>query len=131
MNKYLLDTHVILWCLSSPQSLSEEAANIIQNRQNELNFSYISLWEIAIKASIGKLKLETSINELIDKLTEKQFSILFPTIPAATEVLNLPFFKDHRDPFDRMLISQAQCENLQIISCDEKFDLYPTIKRIW
>lgn len=68
MKQYILDTHTLLWCIGSPESLSIEARKLILNIDNTICYSIFSLWEIAIKISIGKLKLETSFDDFIDKI---------------------------------------------------------------
>ncbi len=135
MKKYLIDTHILLWLVSEPEKLSTITQQIISNLDNSIFISLISFWEIAIKTSIGKLEFRTSIKELELLVFQKDISILPLTSIAISKVQNLPFYKinkiEHRDPFDRMLISQAVTENIPIISADTKFDLYADVNRIW
>ena len=104
--KYLLDTHAFLWYLLSNTNLSVKAKNIIDTREN-LYFSIVSLWEIAIKINIGKLQIHRPINDLSKELQSINIQIL-PIIDKDIELYSaLPFSSNHRDPFDRMLITQA------------------------
>ena len=121
---YLLDTHVLIWRAEN-QNLSQNVLNIINNPENTILVSHASLWEMTIKVSIGKLKLNFSIAEFPNLLIQNQFSIL-PFDFKNYEILSqLPFH--HQDPFDRMLIAQAMSENISIISHDSKFDLYDVV----
>lgn len=122
--RYLLDTHVLIWHAEN-QNLSQNVLNIINNPENTILVSHASLWEMTIKVSIGKLKLNFSIAEFPKLLSQNQFSIL-PFDFKNYEILSqLPFH--HQDPFDRMLIAQAMSENIPIISHDSKFDLYDVV----
>ncbi|MXV50766.1 PIN domain-containing protein [Pedobacter sp. HMF7647] len=122
MSKYLLDTHAIIWFAENDQQLSRNAVKIIENADNEINVSIASLWEIAVKVSIGKLKINKEIEKIVTLLEDNQINLLpiRPTHIAA--YINLPLF--HKDPFDRLIISQAISEQLTVISKDEHFSLY-------
>lgn len=127
--KYLLDTHAFLWYLLGDNNLAEKAKDIIDTKEN-LYFSIVSLWEIAIKINIGKLQIYRPIEDLFKELQFINITIL-PIINKDIELyssLTLPFI--HRDPFDRMLIVQAINGSLTLISRDVKFDTYP-IQRLW
>jgi PIN domain nuclease of toxin-antitoxin system len=115
----LLDTHILLWYLTDDGELSYEKSGIIEDTNNRLFFSIASLWEIAIKA--GLLKLE--IPKPIDILVPEEITILTIQIPHITTYQTL--LHHHKDPFDRMLISQAIAENLVIMTNDAKFLNYP------
>jgi len=133
--KYLIDTHVLIWMSGDDENLSAKTKTIVQDKNSILYVSLMTFWEIAIKHSCKKLELSISLNELLQFSIENKIEIL-PVVFADFEVINtLPFYKingiEHRDPFDRMLIAQAVTNDLQLISCDEKFDLYQNIKRIW
>ena len=117
--KYLLDTHVFLWWLENPSNLSKEALKTISNNNNIIYISSVTIWEIAIKKSIGKLKTQDNLTEMIEY---HNFSVLNINIDHAMEVENLPFH--HRDPFDRLLISQSKIEDFTIITRDEIFKQY-------
>ncbi len=130
--KYLLDTHAFLWFVSGSTELNTSTINIIKNPTNNLFISIASLWEISIKTSLNKLNISGSYSSVIDDVVENNIEIL-PINFMHTIVQNkLPFH--HRDPFDRMLISQAIVENIPIISRDSIFDHYlknKPIQRIW
>ena len=127
--KYLLDTHAFLWYLLGDNNLAKKAKDIIDTKEN-LYFSIVSLWEIAIKINIGKLQIYRPIEDLFKELQFINIPIL-PIINKDIELyssLTLP--SNHRDPFDRMLIVQAINGSLTLISRDVKFDAYP-IQRLW
>ncbi len=126
---YLLDTHVILWIALNDNKLSKKARNIFLNQDNRIYLSLISIWEIAIKCSIGKLELGESVKSFVKKYVEENdIEILRPQLADVVRIEKLPFF--HRDPFDRLIITQALENNCNIISRDKTFDQYP-VKRIW
>ena len=124
--KYLLDTHTILWYAQGSRELSQKVKTIIEN--NECFYSIASLWEIAIKQKLGKLDDAVSITELEDFCKDAGFKQL-PTISIFIEKTKLLEFI-HRDPFDRLLISCAQCENLTIITRDRIIPKYD-VKTVW
>ena len=119
--RYLLDTHVLIWHAENRQ-FNQAILNIINNPTNTILVSHATLWEMTIKVSIGKLKLNFPIADFSKLLTTNQFTIL-PFDFKYYEILSqLPFH--HQDPFDRMLIAQAIAENIPILTHDSKFDLY-------
>lgn len=127
--KYLLDTHAFLWYLLGNTNISIKVKNIIDNKEN-LYFSMVSLWEIAIKINIGKLQINQPIEDLSKELQYINISIL-PIMEKDIELYaGLTFPSNHRDPFDRMLIVQAMNHSLILISRDVKFNAYP-IQRLW
>ncbi|WP_225894289.1 type II toxin-antitoxin system VapC family toxin [Atlanticothrix silvestris] len=127
--KFLLDTHALLWYLLGDPNLSIKVKDIIDTKDN-LYFSIVSLWEIAIKINIGKLKIHRSIEDLSKELQYINIQIL-PIMDKDIELYSgLNFPSNHRDPFDRMLIVQAINHSLVVISKDVKFDAYP-IQRLW
>ena len=127
--KYLLDTHVFLWYLLGDANLSVKAKNIIDTREN-LYFSIVSLSEIGIKINIGKLQIYRPIEDLSKELQSINIKIL-PIVSKDIELYSsLSFPSNHRDPFDRMLITQAINYSLILISRDVKLDAY-TIGRLW
>ena len=127
--KYLLDTHAFLWYLLGDAKLAIKAKDIIDGKEN-LYFSIVSLWEIAIKINIGKLQIHRPIQDLSQELQSINIHIL-PIIDKDIELYSaLTFPSNHRDPFDRMLIIQAINHSLIMISRDVKFDAYP-IQRLW
>jgi PIN domain nuclease of toxin-antitoxin system len=119
----LLDTHVILWYLEDSPSLSSAMGDILESTENTLYLSIASLWEIAIKITIGKLNLSYSFDDLRAALIQFDISILPIEFNDTRQYLALPLH--HRDPFDRIIISQAITNQLQLLSCDHVFLDYP------
>lgn len=125
----LLDTHTLLWCFNASPSLSSRARRLIEDGNNEILVSAASAWEIATKVRLGKLPTgEQLVSELDRYLTQLGFDPLPISLQHAVRAGKLP--GEHRDPFDRMLVSQAQTENLSIVSSDRIFDDYH-VERIW
>ena len=121
--RVLLDTNTFLWYIRGNERLSQVALETIENPNNDVLISTVSLWEMAIKINIGKLKFDFSWSELLKKIAENDFTLLevFPT--HIEPLLNLPLH--HRDPFDRLLVAQAMIEGMPILSSDEILGLYP------
>ncbi len=118
--KYLLDTHVILWWLTTPEAIHAKARKIISDKENEIFISSVSFWEMAIKKSVGRLTLP---HNLIETISTEGFKTL-PILPEeGLGVADLPFL--HADPFDRLLVIQAKMNDLVIISRDAKIIEYP------
>ncbi len=117
--RLLLDTHTFLWWLSSPSQLTPLANSAIANPANEIQVSVISLWEIAIKRVIGKLQAPI---DLRTDVTQAGFLLLPLTVDHIVATEQLPLH--HRDPFDRILIAQAQLEGATLVSRDPHFPLY-------
>ncbi len=125
----LLDTNTFLWFISGNDKLSDAAKIFIADFNNELILSTASLWEIAIKVSIGKLELLQPYDKLMpQQLDENDISVLPITLKHMTKLIELPFH--HRDPFDRLIIAQALREEIPVISSDTIFSDYP-VKLIW
>ena len=130
--RILLDTHSLIWTIQDESSLSRSARRLLGMHSTVLLVGVASLWEISIKISRGKLKLDCPMAELIDKeLPENEIEIL----PIEREHLlllqNLPFpTNGHADPFDRMIVAQALAEDLELLSADAKLDAYG-VKRVW
>jgi PIN domain nuclease of toxin-antitoxin system len=117
--RYLVDTHSLLWALGDPETLSPSARDAIASPSNLIFVSSASLWECAIKASIGKLDLP---EDFFDSIPETGYEVM----PIRTSHLNvyrtLPMH--HRDPFDRMLVAQARAEALVLITRDPEIARY-------
>jgi PIN domain nuclease of toxin-antitoxin system len=127
--KLLLDTHSFLWFVLDDPKLSTLAKSLIENRENQPLLSKASLWEIAIKQSIGKLRLSLPFTSFItQQLNLNEIQVLNIAIEHLAVVSTLPLH--HRDPFDRSMIAQAMSENISILSVDSSFDAYP-IQRLW
>ncbi|MEW6667144.1 MAG: type II toxin-antitoxin system VapC family toxin [Thermodesulfobacteriota bacterium] len=127
--RLLLDTHVFLWVVTGNERLSRKAVRAFLDSRNKIYLSAASLWEIGIKIGLGKLKLKDGWPKVFEKEMKINSIQLLPTEMAHCEQLaRLPFH--HRDPFDRMLISQAMVERMGIVSGDNRFSDYG-IDRIW
>jgi PIN domain nuclease of toxin-antitoxin system len=119
--KLLLDTHVLLWWLNGDAALADSPARpYIEDPSNVIFVSAVSMWEVAIKESLGKLTVPGSI---FDTVWEQGFEQLPVLCSHAQSLRGLPAI--HRDPFDRMLIAQATCEQLVVVSADEMVLKYP------
>ncbi len=129
--RLLLDTHALYWYVEDDPQLSELARTSIQDVSNEILISPASYWEIAIKVSIGKWRLNRSYEEFIDiGLNQYGFQVL-PILPAHTaRLIGLPFPPGHKDPFDRLLVAQALVEQIPIVSADSFLDAYG-VTRLW
>jgi PIN domain nuclease of toxin-antitoxin system len=127
--KILLDTHAFLWFVAGSDQLSARARQLIEAPDNESFVSIASLWEIAIKVSLGRLSLTKPFSDFMAEQTLLNgIQILGIAIAHTAEVAALPFH--HRDPFDRLLIAQAMVEEMPLVSADAAFDAYP-ITRLW
>lgn len=127
--KYLLDTHTLLWFLKGDKKLSDKARQLINSPRNSKFLSIVSLWEIAVKVSLGKLVLDKSFERLFpEQLYFSRIEILDITVDSLIKLTTLPFH--HRDPFDRLIIAQALVEGIPIIGADAAFDAYG-ISREW
>ncbi len=123
---YLLDTHAILWYVSGNKELSLNARCVMESEK--CFFSYVSLWEIAIKQAKGTLEFEIDIPRLKSVLEDEGFIYLTPTEYDAERIKSLPDI--HRDPFDRLLIAQAIENDLSLVTTDSKIPLYD-VKTFW
>ena len=120
--QYLLDTHILLWWFTTPKKISTKAQKIIRDKSNNIFLSSASLWEMAIKKSLGRLTLP---HNLIEAVATESFRIL-PIMPEESlGVADLPLL--HSDPFDRLLIIQAKLHDLIIITKDLKIAEYPVV----
>jgi PIN domain nuclease of toxin-antitoxin system len=122
--KLLLDTHALIWLIDDAPMLRAPAREAILGKGNQVYFSVISLCEIALKASVGKLKLTPAARSLLqeDELERKGLLFLPLAKTHAFGVSELPLH--HRDPFDRLLVSQALQEGLIIVSHDRQLEAY-------
>lgn len=125
---YLLDTNALLYFLYDSGKLSKRASDIIYHNDEKINVSIVSMWEIAIKSSIGKLEIKSSISKIAETCEKEQFDILSIKPFHLDEIGRLPMI--HGDPFDRLIISQAIAENLIIITKDGTIPLY-NVKVLW
>jgi PIN domain nuclease of toxin-antitoxin system len=115
--------------LARPQALNSKAAELLSDGETEIVFSAASVWEIAIKSGLGKLRLSTAEGESIFDIIDDQSLTPLPVLHShARHVATLPLH--HRDPFDRLLIAQAQIEHLPILTADDQFLRYD-VEVIW
>ena len=118
----LMDTHILIWFLEGNNLLANSRRQIISDAQNEVFVSIASLWEMAIKISVGKLTLAKPLGDVIKQIIIENIDIL-PISPEHTlRVSTLPFH--HRDPFDRIIIAQSKVGNLPIMTNDGEFINY-------
>jgi PIN domain nuclease of toxin-antitoxin system len=117
--RLLLDTHVLLWWLDDSLALGGEAKELISVGETEVFVSAISAAEIAIKSSVGKLRVPADLEQ---QLEQNAFVPLPLRLRHGLAVETLPLH--HRDPFDRLLIAQAQCEDLTLVTADRMFAAY-------
>jgi PIN domain nuclease of toxin-antitoxin system len=121
--KLLLDTHAFLWWVEGTPALGRRARAAVANPDNEVFFSIASCWELAIKLSLGKLRLTQRLDRFIpEQLTVNGFSLFAVELRHVVGVADLPFH--HRDPFDRLLAAQALQDQLAIVSTDRVFRKY-------
>lgn len=124
MARYLLDTHIYLWLNNEPENLPKTIDKIVQDDNNELIISMATLWEIQIKYQLGKLILPRPFKEMVDEIiTEKLYTILPINERHILNLQNLEYF--HKDPFDRIIISQAMIDDLTLLTVDEHIIKYP------
>ena len=127
--KVLLDTHVFLWWITDDSKLPVHVRKIVADGENELFLSSASCWEIAIKAHIWSLKLPAKPDVFVsEQMVLNSIQSLPIQVSHALHVFNLPHH--HRDPFDRMLVAQAQLEDLPILTSDPLVAKYK-VKTIW
>lgn len=127
--KLLIDTHALIWYVDQDHLVSKTGYDAIADPDNELLLSAASIWEIAIKVGLTKLALSSSYRDWMSRaITDLEVAILPITLDYADMQSTLPHF--HRDPFDRMLIAQAQVEQIPIVSGDSILDQY-NVTRIW
>ena len=127
--RLLLDTHSFLWFIDGSENLSATGRTLIEDVSNRPFLSVASLWEMAIKLSLGKLCLAQPFDLLIpQQMRLNGIEPLGIEMDHVATVAKLPFH--HRDPFDRLLVAQAMVEQIPIVSADTAFDAYG-VKRLW
>jgi PIN domain nuclease of toxin-antitoxin system len=120
--RFLLDTHALLWALMDEKRLHPKACRHISNSRNQVYFSPVSIFELGIKEKQGKLRAKSDIQEAINAC---RFLPLPLSASHAWQAAQLPMV--HSDPFDRLLIAQAQLENLTLITRDQNIPLYDVV----
>ena len=127
--KLLLDTHTLLWFVAGDSRLSDAARVAIESQENEPLVSIASVWEMGIKISLSKLDLGMPLDEFIREHIEGNgIGVLDIALAHVVRIVPMPFH--HRAPFDRLLIAQAQEEEIQIVGCDPAFAAYG-VNLIW
>lgn len=127
--RLLLDTHLILWAAARPDRLSADARALMQAKENELCFSAASLWEVAIKSALGRSDFRVDPVALRRGLVERSYREIPITGLHAVAAGGLPTI--HRDPFDRILVAQARCEGIVLLTVDAALAAYgPPVRRV-
>ncbi len=124
----LVDTHAIIWFITDHDRLPQPSKVLIASQDNVCYASLASFWEMGIKYSLGRLELKSSLDRIFTLIEESGFTLL-PVLPEhILKITDLPFH--HKDPFDRLLIAQAQKEDFTILTKDNEFNFYE-VKTIW
>lgn len=119
----LIDTHILLWYAKGDNRLDPAVRDLIQDPQTVPYISKSSLWEITIKAALGRLDLGTSFDAFMDELPRQGFQLLNIEVDDLRVLYTLPMH--HGDPFDRLILAQAIARSWSVVSDDGKFSLYP------
>jgi PIN domain nuclease of toxin-antitoxin system len=130
--KILLDSHALIWLYTGNERLSQLAKNTISDETNEYFMSGATIWEMALKIKLGKMNIGVPLHRFVEDVVENGIQILQINLTHIFNTQNLAFH--HRDPFDRMLVSQAIVENMNFVSADTIVDLYfekEKVKRMW
>ena len=125
---YLLDTHALIWYFEDSPDIPENVKMIIDNNTTKKFISTASLWEIAIKMSIGKLTMGLRFDEVLTEVENSDLLVLQVENKYLNKVFELPFL--HKDPFDRLIIATALTENMTIITIDENIQKY-NVSWLW
>ncbi|MBE2202663.1 MAG: type II toxin-antitoxin system VapC family toxin [Anaerolinea sp.] len=121
--KLLLDTHAFIWWYNEPQRLPTKVLLACQDIENTLSLSVAAIWEMQIKAQLGKLNLTRPLSDIIYRQQERNLLQILPiTLPVVLALEGMPLH--HRDPFDRLIIAQAQIDQLLLVSNDSQFKQY-------
>jgi PIN domain nuclease of toxin-antitoxin system len=121
--KLLLDTNVFIWLNDAQHRVREQVMTVIANPDNDLFFSLTSIWEMQIKIQLGKLELSDALPDILKtQQVENNLQVLTIDLNHIWSLANLPYH--HRDPFDRLLVAQAQTEGMTLVSADGIFEMY-------
>ncbi len=126
--RLLLDTHVLLWALAEPERLPAHVREWLVSPANDVMFSAANIWEIAIKAQIGRLPLSVTVDELVEAARASGFRELPIRAVHAAAVYTLPLY--HRDPFDRILVAQAIMEPARLLTVDTMLARYSELVEV-
>ena len=124
----LLDTHLALWWQTGDRRLSEEARKVIGSNGDPVLVSQVSLWELAIKSGLGRLRIDLPV--FASQVEAMGFGWLAMGNSHILRLAELPVFADHRDPFDRLLVAQATSETLLLLTVDAKLRRYGDLVRV-
>ena len=126
--RYLLDTHALLWFLEGSPKMSPVAVAIVEDGSASKSVSVASLWELAIKLSLDKLRIDGGLAQVLRAITANHFGIAPISLASLDELTRLPFI--HRDPFDRLLGSTALAEDFAIVTADADIRRYDA-RAVW
>ncbi len=127
--RLLLDTHAFLWWIADDRRLSRPAREAITDSRSEVLFSVVIAWELAIKVRLGRFRVEGSLDEFLSgEIQENAFRVLPILMSHVVRVATLP--THHADPFDRLLVAQAQVESLLLVTGDRQIARYD-VERVW
>ena len=127
--RLLLDSHALIWAADDPTKLSAKARRLIEDPSHDRLISAATMWEVGIKVGLGKLALSLPYRQWMDRSVDDLGLIILPiTLDHADRQTSLPWH--HRDPFDRLLVAQAQIEGAPLVSADPALDAYG-INRLW
>lgn len=121
--RLLIDTHSLLWFCEGNPMLSATARSAIEEQTNERYVSHATAWEVAIKLSLGKLKLQADYEDIFPGVLDANGFVLLPPSEIHYQAL-IPLPRHHGDPFDRLIIAQAQVEGLTVVTSDAHFAAY-------
>jgi PIN domain nuclease of toxin-antitoxin system len=121
--RLLLDTHILLWMSDQPTLLSRSARDLLGDSANQLHFSPVNIWEIAVKNAAGRPDFEVDTRAFRNELAQRGFIELPVTSEHALAIGDLPLL--HKDPFDRMLVAQATVEGVILLTADARLARYP------
>ena len=125
----IVDTHALLWLSERTSEVPAHARAVVDDERHEVFVSIVSAWELAIKVSLGKLVVEPTVQDFMQRaLSSGRIRLLPISLEHVHCVQSLP--RHHRDPFDRMLIAQAMVENASVVSADAAIDQYG-VQRVW
>lgn len=121
--KYLIDTNILIWFLNGNEQLNDEYKSIIKNLENDIYISMASVWEIAIKDSLKKIDLKYDFDKIFsDIIDDNSISVMNLNIEHIKVLRTLPFH--HRDPFDRIIVSQSKAEEIKLLFTDKHIGKY-------
>lgn len=124
MAKYLLDTQIFIWANQEPNKIPNSIKRILSQNHHTFYLSMASIWEMQIKIQLDKLQLKPSLSSALKIIQDKGIYEILPI--TQTHILNLQTLEfHHKDPFDRMIISQAMCEHLTVLTVDSEIVKYP------